>query len=132
MYEINELMITKYCIRELGYDFMGYPQYDKKDVLTFHHLVIPKREKGKRTIENGAILYRMPHNYLHLIEHYDLELFFAISSEMLDMNIKGYLDMTNIIQINKLLGYFEEEFKNKYIHGKPIIKEEYTRRLIKK
>ena len=27
---------------------------------------------------------------------------------------------------------FEEEFKNKYIHGKPIIKEEYTRRLIKK
>lgn len=49
-----------------------------------------------------------------------------------DMNIKGYLDMANIVQINKLLCYFEEEFQNKYIHGKPIIKEEYTRRLIKK
>lgn len=132
MSEITLYMIDYYCIKQLGYDFMGFQKINNNEILTYHHLLIPKRCNGEKTLENGVLLYRTSHDYLHLIEVYDLDIFDAITSEMLDMVIKGYLDMENILQIDKLLCQFEDKYINFFAHDQSIIKNEYTRRLIKK
>lgn len=125
-------MVRIYCIDELGYDFMGYEK-NNNGLLTFHHLIIPKRKNGRETIRNGAALYRKPHDYLHTIERYDLDRFNAITSEMIDMNIKGYLDLENIEYIDDVLYSFEREYTGRTTKkGHEIIKPEYTRRLVRR
>ena len=88
---------------------------------------------GKRTIENGALLMQgqyfqdsNSHDYLHLIEHIDYEIFSLITSEMIDQNIKGYLDVKNLKKIRVLLEYFEREHLNdRGKKGKLLIKQQY-------
>ena len=63
-------MVDKYKLRDYGLDFMGYVINSSKDV-TYHHLVISKRNGGKETVKNGAILIKNSHKYLHLIERDD-------------------------------------------------------------
>lgn len=117
-----------YKLRELGIDFMGY-EYHKSDA-SYHHLIIPRRKGGPETIQNGAILMQSTsHNYLHTIEKYDLEIFEFITSEMIDENIKGYLDKENLHYIDDALKYFEHEYCNATTKkGKPLIKEQYLHR----
>ena len=132
MKDITRLMIELYCLEQLGYDFMGYEKAGN-GVYTFHHLIVPKCKNGPETVQNGAIIRRIPHDYLHIIEHTDYDVFSAITSEMVDMNLKGHLDIHNIEHINDLLNYFEREYSNYTTkHGKPLIKEQYTRRLLRK
>ena len=73
MKEITKLMINEFKIKKLGYDFMGY-KLQKDKSLTFHHLIIPRRNNGPETRWNGAIIQRIPHDYLHIIEEYDARL----------------------------------------------------------
>ena len=55
-------------------DWLNY-KLVRKD-LTFHH--IRKREDGgKATIDNGALLMPVGHQYLHLIEYKDIETYIA-------------------------------------------------------
>lgn len=124
-------MIRMYKLRELGIDFMGY-EYHKSDA-SYHHLIVPRRKGGPETIQNGAILMQSTsHNYLHTIEKYDLEIFEFITSEMIDENIKGYLDKENLHYIDDALKYFEHHYCSLTTKkGKPLIKEEYTKRLKK-
>lgn len=140
MRDVTKLMIAKYKLLELKYDFMGY-EFNKEKELSFHHLVVPKRVcKIQRMTDdgyvewNGAILKtKTAHNYLHVIERYDRDMFEAITEEMIDENNKGYLDMKNICYIDDVLQCFEREYCGKRTkHGNPIIKEEYTRRLIRR
>lgn len=130
---VTQLMINEYGIKRLGYDFAGY-SLQKNDIYTYHHLIIPRRLNGPMTIENGAILCgKTSHPYLHLIENYDYDRFLAITSELIDENIKGHLDVDNILRIYDILESFEKEYsgtRNK--KGKEIIKTEYTKRLILK
>lgn len=131
MKDTTKLMIEMFYIEELGYDFMGYTKDGNGDY-SFHHLLVPRRENGNCTIQNGAVLFRKPHDYLHIIEDYDLDIFYAITSEMVDMNVKRYLDTKNLLKIDDLLKCFEREYCGKRTsHNNLIIKEEYTRRLIK-
>jgi hypothetical protein len=131
MKEVTKLMIREFKIYELGYDFLGY-KLNKDDILTYHHLIVPKREHGKITRWNGSIIQRIPHDYLHLIQNLDETLYYYLSSEMIDMNIKGYLDMKNIRNINEILCQFENEHdKDRNKKGKLLIKEEYKHRLLK-
>lgn len=135
MKEIAERMIKDFKIMKLGYDFMGY-NVDKKSSLSFHHLIIPRRESRKYKIGdgylywNGAILKQnTSHDYLHLIESKDHDMFLAITSEMIDENIKGYLDISNLRYINDVLCQFEREYCSDLSKkGKLLIKEEYLRR----
>lgn len=132
MREITKIMINDFKIKKLGYDFMGY-KVDRTKDLSFHHLIIPHRESQAYGIGqgylywNGSILVQdTSHEYLHAIERVDNEIFGLITSEMIDMNIKGFLDSSNIRKIHDLLSYFEKEHiddKNK--KGKRLIKEEY-------
>ena len=133
MKEVTKLMIREFKIKELGFDFMGYA-LQKNDIYTFHHLIIPNREGGKIERANGAILCgKTSHQYLHLIEYKDYDMFCYLTSEMIDINIKGYLDGYNLKNINALLEQFEREHSgDRTSKGKILIKEEYTQRLLKR
>lgn len=122
-------MIKEFNIKKLGYDFMGY-SLQKNDIYTFHHLIIPNREGGLITRDNGAVLCgNTSHPYLHLIEYIDEEIFYRITSEMIDQNIKGKLDIDNLRRIRGLLEYFEREHStDRGKKGKLLIKEEYYKR----
>ena len=59
-----------------GLDWLNY-KLVRKDV-TYHHL--KKRcVGGKRTVENGALLMPVAHQYLHLIEFRDINTYNAIN-----------------------------------------------------
>lgn len=132
-------MIKRYALKSLKYDFMAYPFNDEKQ-LSFHHLIIPKRLSEKAGIGdgyvmwNGAILVQnTSHNYLHMIEQYDRDMFLAITREMIEENKKGYLDIENLKRIDDILKQFEKEYCNvRTRKGTYIIKEEYTKRLVKR
>lgn len=126
MKEITKLMINEYKIKQLGYDFMGYT-FVKTSELSYHHLIIPRRHNGPMTKENGAILKQdTSHNYLHTIERIDPEIFYLISSELIDENIKGRIDIENLKAIRDLLVYFENEHSNDITKkGHYLIKQEY-------
>ena len=130
MKEITRLMINEFKIKQLGYDFMGYC-LQKNDIYNFHHLIIPNRNNGPYERWNGAILCgKSSHPYLHLIEAKDYEMFCYITSEMIDMNIKGYLDIENLRQIHQVLQSFEREHcSDRSKKGKILIKEEFTKRV---
>lgn len=132
MKEITKLMINEFKIEQLGMDFMGF-SLQKNDIYTFHHLIIPNRNNGPYERWNGAILCgKSSHPYLHLIEAKDFDMFCYITSEMIDMNVKGYLDIDNLKRINEVLKQFEKEHENDITKkGKKLIKEEYKRRVIK-
>ena len=138
MREITEKMIKDFKITKLGFDFMGY-KVDKKQSLSFHHLIIPHRESKNYGIGdgylywNGAILRQnTSHDYLHIIERTDEEIFCLITSEMIDENLKGKIDIENLRKIRDLLLYFENDHTHERSKkGKLLIKKEYLTNRIK-
>lgn len=132
MKTITREMIKIYNIKRLGYDFMGYT-FNNLDELSFHHLIIPKRDCRKENfgngyfIWNGAILNQdTAHNYLHLIERIDRELFLEITKEMVEENLRGEINIENLKRIREMLLYFEAHYDDMYTgHGVKIIKPEY-------
>ena len=130
MKPITREMIKKYGIKD--FDFMGY-DIKRKESLSFHHLIVARRYCKQQGLGegylmwNGAILVQdTSHEYLHTIEQIDYDVFCALTSEMIDINIKGYLDKDNLQQIKDILFYFEREHdhdRNK--KGKLLIKREY-------
>lgn len=132
MKEITKSMIKEFKLRELGFDFMGY-RLQKGDIYTFHHLIVPNREGGPYARWNGAILFSTPHQYLHVIESKDNDRFYYISSELIDINIKGCVDIENIRVIDDVLCSFENEYCGSTTSkGKTLIKEEYTHRVLRR
>jgi len=127
--EITKLMIREFKIKQLGYDFMGY-RLQKGDIYTAHHLILPARFGGKLTRDNTAILCgQTSHPYLHLVECKDYDMFCYITSEMIDMNVLGRLDVKNLRNIDAVLTQFEKEhYDDRGKKGKRLIKEEYLRR----
>ena len=123
MKNITRLMIDEYNLKKI--DFMGY-RFSRNNA-SYHHLIVPKRFGGLETIENGAILNGLTsHPYLHIIESKDFEIFSLISSEMIDENIKGRIDIENLRYIRGLLEYFEKEHRyDTTKKGKKLIKREY-------
>ena len=125
-------MIHDFRIMKLGYDFMGYA-VKRKNELSYHHLIVPNREGGPYERWNGAILFSTPHQYLHLIESKDNDRFYYISSELIDINIKGCVDIKNIRAIDDVLCSFEHEYCGSTTSkGKKLIKEEYTHRVLRR
>ena len=129
MKQLTKQMIREYQLRELKMDFMGY-ELQPGDIYNFHHLIVPKRYGGREEWNNGAILCsKSSHPYVHLIECKDYELFLAITYEMIKENRQGYISPENIHFIDDCLSYFEHEHSgDTNCKGRPLIKEEYTRR----
>lgn len=139
MRDITKLMIAKYKLLELKHDFMGY-EFKKEKDLTFHHLIVPKRICIAQNIPelgylewNCALLQKDAHNYAHIVERYDRDMFNAITLQMIDENLKGFLDTKNLKAIDDILNQFEKEYCGaRTKHGDPLIKEEYTRRRVRR
>lgn len=115
MREITKEMISAFRIDKLGYDFMGYT-FKRKDDLSFHHLIIPHRECKKvgmgegYYLWNGSVLVQnTSHDYLHVIEHVDPDMFYAITSEMVEENMLRRLEIANLKHIRDVLTQFEHE-----------------------
>ena len=133
MKEITKIMVNDFKIMKLGMDFMGYHVNRKQD-LSFHHLIIQRRHCKEAGLGegylywNGAILRQnTSHDYLHNIERVDPEIFYLITSEMIDENIKGRLDIDNLKRIHDLLLYFEREHDHDTSKkGKLLIKREFV------
>lgn len=125
-------MINEFKIKKLGFDFMGYI-FNRTSELSFHHLIVPRRLGGKEIFQNGAILKQATsHDYLHRIEAIDYDMFLAITSEMIDENIKGKLDISNLQKIRDVLLCFEREYSGaRTKKGHPVIKHEYIEQRIK-
>lgn len=127
---ITEKMYKDFDMKKTGYDFMGYT-FRHKEELSFHHTMIARRDCTKLNVPsegylewNGAILKQITsHNYLHYIENKDYDRFLAITSELIDENIKGKIDKDNLIMIRDILLSFEKEYTD--------IKEIYVRERIK-
>ena len=136
MREITKIMINQFRIMKLGFDFMGFT-VDKKNSLSFHHLIVPRRNCKEYGLGegylfwNGAILRQdTSHDYLHLIEAKDYDIFLAITSEMIDENIKGQLDINNLRKIHDILTCFEKEHcSDRGKKGKLLIKDSYLKRI---
>lgn len=134
--EVTRIMFNTYKLAELGHDFMGF-SFKRPEEISFHHLIVAKRhcaEMGLGNGEyvwNGSLLVRNTgHDYAHIIERIDPDVFYSLTSEMVDMNVKGYLDPENLRYIDDILCSFEREHCGERTKkGKILIKEEYTRRV---
>lgn len=129
MKPIVRKMINEFELDEI--DFMGY--LFKNSNASFHHLIIPKKENGPTTIENGAVLNRNnSHPYLHLIGNFEPELFRLITKEMVEENRKGHLDIENLKEIRRILKEFEQMHKSETDPIRRILtKKHYTENRIK-
>ena len=133
MKEITKIMVNDFKIMKLGMDFMGYHVNRKQD-LSYHHLIIQRRHCKEAGLGegylywNGAILRQnTSHDYLHIIEKIDPDIFYELTSEMIDENIKGRLDIDNLKRIHDLLLYFEREHDHDTSKkGKLLIKREFV------
>ena len=133
MKEITKIMINDFKIMKLGMDFMGYHVNRKQD-LSYHHLIIQRRHCKEAGLGegylywNGAILRQdTSHAYVHVIEKIDPDIFYELTSEMIDENIKGRLDIDNLKRIHDLLLYFEREHDHDTSKkGKLLIKREFV------
>ena len=131
MKQITQEMIEILKIDKLGFDKMGYT-FKRKGDLSYHHLIIPKRNNGPETYQNGAILKQnTSHDYLHIIERIDPEIFYAITSELIDENILRRIEIQNLKNIRDMLLYFEREHDHDYTKkGHLLIKREYVEQRI--
>ena len=134
MRAITNLMINDFKLKKLGYDFMGF-SFKRKEQLSFHHLIVARKDCKELHIPsegylywNGAILRQnTSHDYLHIIEKIDPDIFYELTSEMIDENIKGRLDIDNLKRIHDLLLYFEREHDHDASKkGKLLIKREFV------
>jgi hypothetical protein len=107
-------------------DWMGYKLQER---YSYHHIV-KRCHKGKRTLENGAVLYLSSHSYLHTIEYYDLNKYIYINRILKEINTQRYMPTKEQLQlINYILEEFEKEHDGEIsTRGKLLIKEEYKRR----
>ena len=121
--------ITKEMIKIYNLDKLCFMGYTLDKTASFHHIV--KREHGgKETIENGAVLNKTAHEYLHIIEYKDIGTYIAINKILEIINNQKNRPTKEQYQIiSKLLGMFEEEHKHdKTSKGKTLIKHKYLDR----
>lgn len=131
MKEVTRHLIKDFKVFKLNTDFMGY-SLQKKDIPTFHHLLIPNRNGGPYSYENGVVLFTIPHRYLHIIEAYDYHKFSLITSEMYDMKVKKYLAEENLENIGEILSEFEHKHQDTHTKkGRKLIRDEYLHRKYK-
>lgn len=110
-----------------GLDWLNYKLIKNK--VTFHHII--KREfNGKRTIENGALLMPIAHQYLHLIENKDIDTYIGINKIFEYINQQQYEPTQEQREILEyMLRQFEYQHRfDKGSKGKTLIKHKYLER----
>lgn len=120
--EMLKIYKPRSCLDWLNYKLV------KKD-LTFHH-IIKCEHGGKMTKENGALLMPVSHQYLHLIEYKEHEIYESINQILKFVNNQ----MTEpTLEQRRIIEYLLEDFEDKHLEdknskGKPLIKQKYLER----
>ena len=102
-----DIMKIQYCTYQK--DWMGF-KVTKENPLTFHHI---KKEEdgGHKTVDNGALLTKLAHRYLHNIEHYDMGLYEWLNSILKRINnSKSEPQKEDYREIIEVLERFEHEY----------------------
>lgn len=81
MNDIKALMIEIY--ETYKYDWMNFKIDDEE--VTYHH-IIKEENGGKVTLDNGALLTSRAHEYLHMIERMDLDIYEMINKIFKNIN----------------------------------------------
>lgn len=123
MKSITNLMINEYGVKKIC--FMGY-KVSKDNPYTFHHLR-KKEHGGKEEIKNGAVLTKIAHQYLNILEIYDRELYDLLNNVLWQINEQGFSPLDRqLLAIDYILRIFEEKHeKDRSKSGKNLIKREY-------
>jgi len=121
--EVLRIMVKEYNLK--GEDFMGY-KLERNNPYTYHHIK-KKCQGGEETQENGAILTKVAHEYLHIIECREWELYYELNKILKEINMQKYRPTDEqLLAIDYLLSIFEKEHKkDKTSKGKTLIKREY-------
>ncbi len=123
---VTRELITIY--KPLDLDWLNF-KITRENPITYHH--IDKREfGGKKTIDNGALLTRTSHQYLHLIESKEDKLYYAINQLLKLINKQKTPPTQEQRQIMDFLldEFYKEHYNDKNAKGKPLIKEKYLKR----
>lgn len=126
MKNITKIMINQYGINKIGW--MGY-KVSKDNPYTYHHLK-KKCDGGKEVISNGAILTKIAHEYLHIVESKDMELYNYINNVLRQINEQNFAPLKRqLLAIDAMLMMFENAHKNdRTKSNKKLIKESYLKR----
>lgn len=115
-----------YVFQPRQIDWMGYELRSITD-LTFHH--IDKKEHGGHlTFDNGALLRGdTAHEYLHIIESRDLDMYIYINNLLKNINTQGYNPTKRqLLAIRAILEQFEREHcSDRTAKGRPLIRTKY-------
>lgn len=121
--------ITKHMIEIYNLDKLCFMGYTLDKTASFHHIV-KKCNGGKEEINNGAVLNKEAHEYLHIIEYKDIDTYITINNILKIINQQR--DKPTIEQykiISKLLSIFEEEHKKDITSkGRKLVREKYLNR----
>lgn len=115
-----------YVFKPKDIDWMGYEIETTRD-LSFHHLV-KKTDGGRYDFDNGALLRSdTAHQYLHLIEAKDFDMYVYINNLLKNINTQGYSpSIRQLMAIRAILEQFEREHcSDRTNKGKPLIKTRY-------
>ena len=109
-------------------DWLNYRIIRKCD-LTYHHIV-KKCDGGDNSISNGALLLPTPHQYLHLIENLDIEIYIKLNEIFKIINKQGY---EPTLEQRRLIEYLLQEFElihkwDKGPKGKILVQKKYLKR----
>lgn len=124
MKDLTRAMAKEYRTR--GNDWMGYT-IQSINQLSYHHIQ-KKEDEGPFTWDNGALLRRdTAHEYLHIIEYKDLEIYDYINGILKQINTQGYKPTKEeLIAIRDVLLSFEREHcSDRNSKGKILIKSKY-------
>lgn len=126
MRKILNLMIDYYNLKDI--DFMGY-KVSKHNPYTYHH-ILKRCHGGDETLENGAILTKFSHQYLHIIETRDLEAYNQINNILKQINEQGFGPLKNqILAVDYILKIFEKKHASDLsAKGKVLIRKEFLKR----
>ena len=110
-----------------GLDWLNY-KLVRSDV-TYHH-ILRRTNGGKKTIENGALLMPIAHQYLHLIENKDINTYITINKIFEYINQQQYEPTQEQREILEyMLRQFEYQHRfDKGSKGKILIKHKYLER----
>ena len=108
-------------------DWMNYKLV--KDEVTYHHIQ-KESDGGKKTIENGALLMPIAHQYLHLIENMEIETYVRLNEIFKQINEQRHEPTP---EQRALVEYILQIFENvhrwdKGNKGKILIQHKYLKR----
>lgn len=124
MKAVTRELIRIYNQRKI--DWMGYDIRTIND-LTYHHIQ-KKEHGGPFTLKNGALLRgNTSHEYLHIIESRDLDMYKYINNVLRAINDQGYKPTKEqLLRIRDVLLQFEREHdRDLNSQGKLLIRKKY-------